>query len=341
MYCVGPSSSLCIPLDSVDKQPVVAERLPPIKRLIFPVSLVALVFGSLITFPAYTHWMAFLWVGLSLVAFVRHQPMWPWLGCCILIVAGKRPGYTAEFWVLAALFILVAFIDWRWSRGKDESLNKKRLALFALVLITATTAYGIMRWNAANTSRRPIFDDRPVACLGDSLTDSGYPQELARLISVPVADFGVDGIKTDDGIKMLPRILATNPQVVVIELGGHDYNGDNKPRSATKANLAELVKAFQARDIAVVLVEIPRGFIWDPYDGLERELAAEYDLQLIDDSVIRNFVFNSPIIPPGMWLSPSHRYSDDGLHPNALGNKYFARVVSRSLATVFGDSIVK
>jgi lysophospholipase L1-like esterase len=164
---------------------------------------------------------------------------------------------------------------------------------------------------------------------------------LAKLISVPVADFGVDGIKTDDGIKMIPKILAANPQVVVIELGGHDYNGDNKPRSATKANLAQLIEAFQARDIAVVLVEIPRGFIWDPYDGLERELAAEYDLQLIDDSVIRNFVFNSPIIPPGMWLSPSQRYSDDGLHPNALGNKYFARVVSRALVKVFGDSILK
>jgi len=325
-------------LNSVDQQPVPAKRLSPIKRLLFTIGLVVLVFGSLITFPAYIPWMAFLWAAISLIALIKHRPMWPWLVCCVLIVAGKRPGYTTEFWFLAALFSFVAFIDWRSSRGKRESLNRKRAALYALVLITATTAYGVMRWKAANTSRHPVLDDRPVACLGDSLTDFGYPQELAKLISVPVADFGVDGIKTNDGIKMIPEMLKANPQVVVIELGGHDYNG-NKPRSATKANLAQLITAFQSRDIAVILVEIPRGFISDPYDGLERELAAEYDLQLIDDSVIRNFVFNSPTIPPGMWLSPSQRYSDDGLHPNASGNKYFARVVSRSLAAVFGNSI--
>jgi acyl-CoA thioesterase I len=62
---------------------------------------------------------------------------------------------------------------------------------------------------------------------------------------------------------------------------------------------------------------------------------------LIDDSVIRRFVFNSPIIPPGMWLDRSRRYSDDGLHPNTLGNQHFARVVSQSLVRVFGDSILK
>jgi lysophospholipase L1-like esterase len=176
--------------------------------------------------------------------------------------------------------------------------------------------------------------------LGDSLTDYGYPQELEKLISVPIADFGVNGIKTDDGIKMIPDILAANPQLVVIELGGHDYNADKKPRSATRSNLAKLIETFLDQDIAVILVEIPRGFISDPYDGLERDLAEEYDLQLIDDSVIRSFVFKGPMIPPGIWLDPSRRYSDDGLHPNTSGNEHFARVVCQSLVKVFGDSIL-
>lgn len=311
------------------------------KRVAVTVGVIALIFGSLITFPAHIHWMACVWLVVSLLAFANRKPMWPWLVGCILIVALKRPGYTAEFYIFSLLFLAVAFFDWRARLGNAESLDRKRLACYALVLMVATTTYGVTRWLAANTSRRLALDARPIACLGDSLTDYGYPQELEKLISVPVADFGVDGIKTDDGIKMLPDILAANPQLVVIELGGHDHNADNKPRSATKANLARLIEAFLDQDTAVVLVEIPRGFITDPYDGLERELAAEYDLQLIDDSVIRRFVFNSPIIPPGMWLDPSRRYSDDGLHPNALGNKHFARVVSRSLVRVFGDSILK
>ena len=112
-------------------------------------------------------------------------------------------------------------------------------------------------------------------------------------------------------------------------------------KSPRNTRTTETTPAFLHQDIAVILVEIPRGFISDPYDGLERELAAQYDLQLIDDSVIRNFVFNSPIIPPGMWLDRSQRYSDDGLHPNNLGNEYFAHVVSQSLVKVCGDSILK
>jgi lysophospholipase L1-like esterase len=311
------------------------------KRVAIAVGVIVLIFGSLITFPAHIHWMVLVWMVVSLFAFANRKPMWPWLVGCVLIVALKRPGYTAEFYVLATLFFTVGLVDWRALPGKAEPLDRKQLACYALVLIAATATYGVTRWVAANTSRQLTLDARPIACLGDSLTDYGYPQELAKRISVPVADFGVDGIKTDDGIKMIPDILAADPQLVVIELGGHDYNGDNKPRSATKANLAKLIEAFLDRDIAVVLVEIPRGFITDPYDGLERELAAEYDLQLIDDSVIRRFGFNSPIIPPGMWLKPSWRYSDDGLHPNALGNKHFADVVSRSLAKVLGRSILK
>lgn len=311
------------------------------KRIAIAVGVIALIFGSLVTFPAYIHWMAFVWLVLSLVALANKKPMWPWLVSCVLIIAIKRPGFTPEFWILAALFIVVALVHWRKNRGKPESLNIKPFVIYTLVLILATTTYGVTRWFASNTSRYFKLDERPIACLGDSLTDCGYPQELEKLISVPVADFGVNGIKTDDGIKLIPDILAANPQLVVIELGGHDYNADKKPRSATKSNLETLIEAFLEKDISVILVEIPRGFISDPYDGLERELAAKYDLQLIDDSVIRSFVFNSPIIPPGMWLDPSQRYSDDGLHPNNLGNEHFARVVSQSLVKVFGTAILK
>ena len=311
------------------------------KRISIALGVIVLILGSLLTFPAHLHWMVSIWLLLSLIASVNQKSMWPWLVGCVLILVIKRPGFTPEFWGLTALFILVATIDEAMVRNKLEPVSKMHLTTFALVLVAATAMYGATRWFGSNSSRRYKVDERPIACLGDSLTDYGYPQELEKRISLPVADFGVSGIKTDDGIEMIPRILATNPQLVVIELGGHDYNADKKPRSATKSNLEILIETFLDQNIAVILVEIPRGFITDPYHGLERELATKYDLQLIDDSVIRSFVFSSPIIPPGMWLDPSRRYSDDGLHPNALGNEYFARVVSQSLVKVFGESILR
>lgn len=311
------------------------------KRILSATAVILLVFGSLIVFPGYIQWLAFVWIVLALVAFYRDKQMWPWLVGCVLIVAIKRTGFTSEFLILAIAFLAVALADWRFKRQKPKQPNLQRLIVYSLVLVVATTWFGLARWFAANTTQALVVDSRPIACLGDSLTDFGYPQELAKLISAPVADFGVNGITTDDGIAMIPEILAADPQLVVLELGGHDYNADKKSRAATKANLTKLIDAFLDKDVAVVLVEIPRGFVSDPYDGLERELAAEYDLQLIDDSLIRSFIFNSPILPPGMWLSPERRYSADGLHPNKLGNKHFARVVCESLRKLFGDSIVK
>ena len=310
------------------------------KRIAVALCLVIFVFVSLIVFPAYLPLLALSWLILSLLAFARNKRMWPWLIGFIAILTVKRPGFTFEFFVLAIAFISVACHEWQASRQNSKPMNVRRCGTYALVLILATTIYGLTRWFAANTSQTRIADGRPIACLGDSLTDFGYPQELEKLISVPVADFGVNGITTDDGIEMIPEILAANPQLIVIELGGHDYNGDQKTRAATKSNLIKLIDAFAEQEIAVILVEIPRGFISDPYDGLERELAAKHDLQLIDDSLIRSFVFNSPTMPPGIWLDSKHRYSDDGLHPNELGNKHFARVVRESLVEIFGDSIV-
>ena len=121
------------------------------KRIAINVGVIVLVFGSLITFPAHLHWMASIWLVLSLIAKAFKKPMWPWLAGCVLIIAIKRPGYTAEFWILSILFFVVAFFDWREIRRKPETVDRKRLAIFALVLIAATTSYGITRRFASNT----------------------------------------------------------------------------------------------------------------------------------------------------------------------------------------------
>ena len=310
------------------------------QRILFSLGAIALLFGSLITFPAYLSWMALVWIVLALVSHANYRAMWPWLVGCGVITVIKRPGFGISIWALVIIVLAVATWDWWKGPSIRRQSSRKKFGVFAVVLLSAVAFTWVGRWFDANTSRSLVADGRPIVCLGDSLTDFGYPQELEKLISSPVADFGVNGITTDAGIEMIPEILTTDPQAIVIELGGHDYSGEQKTRQATRANLVVLVEAFRSRDVEVILVEIPRGFISDPYDGLERELAAEYDLQLIDDSVIRSFIFNSPLLPPGMWWDSSHRYSEDGLHPNQLGNEHFASVVCRSLEKVFGDSIL-
>ncbi len=154
---------------------------------------------------------------------------------------------------------------------------------------------------------------------------------------MPVVNFGRAGVTARDMTKQLAEILKSRPQVVVIELGGHDFLR-GYGRAATRESLVTIIEACQEADAAVVLVEIPRGFIVDPFSGLERELAREYDLELIPDSAIRMLVVRSPVIPiVGDWSEP--HLSEDGLHPNVAGSRFLAETVRRSLGNLYGPSL--
>ena len=176
-------------------------------------------------------------------------------------------------------------------------------------------------------SRSTSNPNGPVVCLGDSLTDYGYPDELRRIISHEVADFGFNGYTTVDGLNLVDEIVKLRPHTVVIELGGHDYkNGES--RTETVQNIRDMILLFQESGARVVLVAIPRGFINDPWYGLERELARKHDLDLIPDSMIRKLIYFSPIVPPGSFMPEADRLSKDGLHPNEAGNRMMAETVA-------------
>ena len=138
-------------------------------------------------------------------------------------------------------------------------------------------------------------------------------------------------------VKHLPEILEDRPQTVVVELGGHDFLR-GYGRAAARESLETIIEACQEADATVVLVEVPRGFISDPFAGLERELAREYDLELIPDSAIRMLVVRSPVIPiVGNFAKP--HWSDDGLHPNETGARMLAEAVLGSLNDLCGPAI--
>lgn len=170
----------------------------------------------------------------------------------------------------------------------------------------------------------------PIVCLGDSLTDFGYPDELRKLVSNPIEDFGFNGYTSEDGIKLIPQIVELKPAKVILELGGHDFR-KGCLRSETAANMRTMIESFRDCGAEVILVEIPHGFINDPWYGFERQLAREYDLDLIPDSMIRTLVYWSPVVPPGNLVPKSWRLSEDAIHPNENGNRMMARTIAKYL----------
>lgn len=291
-------------------------------------------------FPQFVPWIAGAWLagcGFSIVS-NRASGDSKQAGFCLLICIAalliKQPGWSTPFVVFligCGLLSIVCF--------SGHSYCFKIVSLLSVLGLFGW--FVAARWLDANCIRQfTIQSERPVVCLGDSLTEFGYPDELQQLISAQVVNFGQNGLTAERGIRKLPEIIALNPQVVIVELGGHDYK-DGKTRRQTRAWLVEIIKQLEAADAQVILVEIPRGFISDPYAGLERELCRDFDLQLIPDTVIRRFIFWSPIIPPGAWFGKQSWLSEDGLHPNENGNQLLASYAANALTRLYGEGIIR
>lgn len=297
-------------------------------------------FGSLIVFPEFLIWMQACWFLAALLMLWRNHnnlggryAAFLVLGCVIISII-KTPTWSVPFICMLGGSTLIAI-------GLLASQKPHLKVAATVVLVGLLGWFGTTRWLEANTrSVSELKPDGIVVCLGDSLTEFGYPEVLAGQLSIPVKNFGQNGLTAEAAIQQLPEIIAANPRVVILELGGHDFK-NGKSRRQTRAWLVEIIETIRESGAQVILVEIPRGFVNDPYFGLERELAGEYDLQLIPDSLIRQFVFWSPIVPPGAWFGPSRWLSKDGLHPNQAGNELFVEyakiAMSRVLRSSFDD----
>ena len=304
------------------------------------VLLAAIVVASLLTFPSATPWMVAFWLLWHTLSVWRGRPGWPPLATCAAVLAVKGMDWSPALLTLMALMLALGVIRGfpirkAWTRwGRRVVWTGIAAVWIAWLGTTLTWSGAIPRGHVAT-----LLPERPVACLGDSLTAYGYPKCLRPLLSIPVVDLGHDGFSTGDAIKRLASLADANPQVVVIELGGHDYLRGHS-RAETKKNLETIVDACQAIGAEVILMEILRGFITDPFSGLERQIARERGLLLLPDTAIRELVLWSPFAPPGMWLRPESRLSADGLHPNARGNQLLAEKVAEALAGRYGTEVL-
>ena len=164
-----------------------------------------------------------------------------------------------------------------------------------------------------------------IICFGDSITfgyganaGEDYPTALAKLVSLPVINAGVDGDTTFAALERLDKdVLDKKPRLVIVEFCGNDFL-KKIPKKATIDNLSKIIDRIQAKGAMVALVDISAGiFFWD-YGVAFKRLAAEKKVIFIP--VVLNRIITNPAM------------KSDFFHPNARGYKIIATRVHSAIA---------
>ena len=174
----------------------------------------------------------------------------------------------------------------------------------------------------------PLFDpSKPstIVAFGDSLTagvgappGKSYPDQLSKLLGVPIVNAGRSGERTDEGIRRLPAVLTQyKPDLLILEEGANDLLA-SRSRRQIAANLVKMVDLAKKTGAKVLLLGFP-----DP-DLLELSLGS--DLDLYEKVAERTGVAYLPDLF-GDVLTDEELVSDDFVHPNAKGYRRIAEKI--------------
>ena len=180
-----------------------------------------------------------------------------------------------------------------------------------------------------------IPEDAPtVVFLGDSIGAGLHLAEhqavpavlqrrlFARGLPFHLVNASESGRTSAGGLSAIEWTLRTDPDVVVVELGGNDGLRGVDPET-TRANLRAIVERSREAGARVLLlgVRLPTNYgeIAERFDGLYPELAAELDLPFV------------PFWMDGVGANPDLNLPD-GLHPNAEGHERLASNIEEALA---------
>jgi acyl-CoA thioesterase-1 len=178
-------------------------------------------------------------------------------------------------------------------------------------------------------------DNRPViVAFGDSLSagfgaDPGksYPDFLQRELDqrgyvYRVANVGISGDTTTDGLERVNTVTALRPAVAILEFGGND-GLRGLPVATTRANLEQMIVALQKAGAKVLLAGMTLPPNYGPeyirsFEAVYKDLAKQYRLPLI------------PFLLRGVGGNPA-LMQRDGIHPTGEGNSIVAKNVMEAL----------
>lgn len=210
------------------------------------------------------------------------------------------------------MITLRSFRGWR--------LAGPRLAAAGIVVLALVAAAG-----AAGCRRAPPNLDSPgvaIVCLGDSITAGvgaaeghAYPAALSALLGSEVINDGVPGDTAADGLARLPQVLAQDPWLVIVELGGNDILRQ-VPIERTEEALDAIVRQLLAARVLPVLVAV-EGPFGGSHGGMYARLGKRYRVPVVQDA-LRQILFDPSL-------------KADEVHPNDLGHARLAEAVAATV----------
>ena len=145
---------------------------------------------------------------------------------------------------------------------------------------------------------------------GDSFPEKLEAALRARGHDVTVANAGVSGDTTGDGLSRLDWSVPDDTDLVILELGANDMLRGIDPATAEK-NLDEIITRLEERGIKILLIGMYAAPNLGPdykqaFDSIYPRLAEKYNLPLV------------PFFLEGVVGNASLQLQD-GMHPNAEG----------------------
>ena len=162
-----------------------------------------------------------------------------------------------------------------------------------------------------------------IVAFGDSLTagygagdGEDYPSRLSAMIGPSIINAGVSGDTTASAMARLDGVLAGEPRVVIVGLGGNDYLR-GVPISTTETNLRTIVNRIQDAGAMVVLLGFRFPSLSANYGAMYERVAEEEKALLIPDML------------DGILSDPALK--SDEIHPNGRGYGLMAERVEEPL----------
>jgi len=163
-----------------------------------------------------------------------------------------------------------------------------------------------------------------IICFGDSLTQgfgaepqSSYPAYMAKMISIPVVNAGLEGDTSEGALKRLyPDVLDREPLLVIVEFGANDFL-TKIPLEETRRNIESIILQCQKHGAMVALADISNAHLMSEYGPMLRQLSQAHKTIYIPN--LLNGIFDNAAM------------KSDYFHPNAQGYRIIAQRVYRAI----------